>query len=276
MVNQKWCLAGLIFGVLALWHCGGNQGRAAAEKLVITGSSTVAPLIAEMGRRYEKEHPGVRIDVQTGGSSRGVRDAARGLADIGMVSRALKAEDGALMPFTIGHDGIGLIVHRSNQVPALSREQVIAIYKGEITHWGEVGGPDLPITVVSKADGRSTLELFLAHYGLKNSDIRAQIIIGDNEQGVKTVAGNPGALGYVSIGTAEYDIEQGVPLRLLPVNGVAATRANVANGTFPLSRPLNLVTNKAPEGLVKSFIEFAQSKDVFDIIEDLYFVPLSK
>ncbi|MGH7889036.1 MAG: substrate-binding domain-containing protein, partial [Thermodesulfobacteriota bacterium] len=58
-------------------------------KLVLTGSSTVAPLAAEIGKRFEAQHPDVRIDVQTGGSSRGVADARQELADIGMVSRAL-------------------------------------------------------------------------------------------------------------------------------------------------------------------------------------------
>jgi phosphate transport system substrate-binding protein len=59
-------------------------------KLVITGSTTVAPLAAEIGKRFESEHPAVRVDVQTGGSSRGIADARTGVADIGMASRSLK------------------------------------------------------------------------------------------------------------------------------------------------------------------------------------------
>ncbi|MDT0496642.1 hypothetical protein RM530_04605 [Algiphilus sp. W345] len=53
---------------------------AAADKLVLTGSSTVAPLAAELGKRFEQQQPGTRIDVQSGGSSRGVQDARSGLA----------------------------------------------------------------------------------------------------------------------------------------------------------------------------------------------------
>ena len=55
-------------------------------KLVLTGSSTVAPLAAEIAKRYETEHSGVRIDVQSGGSSRGIADARQGVANVGMVS----------------------------------------------------------------------------------------------------------------------------------------------------------------------------------------------
>lgn len=71
-------------------------------KLVLTGSSTVAPLISEIAKRYEAEHSGVRIDVQTGGSSRGVADARQGVADIGMVSRSLKDNEKEPIPLTWG------------------------------------------------------------------------------------------------------------------------------------------------------------------------------
>ena len=86
------------------------------------------------------------------------------------------------------------------------------------------------------------------------------MIIGDNQQGIKTVAGNKNAIGYVSIGTAERDISAGVPLKLLSVGGVEASTATVQDGTFPLSRPLNLVTTQTPSGLTEEFIEFAQSE----------------
>ena len=52
--------------------------------LQLSGSSTVGPLVAEIGKRYEQLHNHVRIDVQTGGSSRGIADAKNGLADIGI------------------------------------------------------------------------------------------------------------------------------------------------------------------------------------------------
>ena len=53
---------------------------AADTKLVLTGSSTIAPLALEIGRRFESLNPGVRIAVQSGGSSRGISDARSGLA----------------------------------------------------------------------------------------------------------------------------------------------------------------------------------------------------
>lgn len=249
--------------------------QATGDKLVLTGSSTVAPLAAEIGKAFEKAHPDARVDVQTGGSSRGIADARSGLADIGMASRALKPEENDLTPHTIALDGIGLIVHRDNPVKSLSHAQILGIYTGRITNWRTVGGKDARITVVNKAEGRSTLELFLHYFKLKNSDIKAHVVIGDNQQGIKTVAGNRNAIGYVSIGTAEFEAGAGVPIKLLPMDGVAASVENVRNGSFPLSRPLNLVTRGAPAGLARQFIDFAQSEAVHDIVRAQYFVPVA-
>ena len=248
-------------------------GAAAGERLVLTGSSTVAPLALEIGKRFEKNHPGIRVDIQTGGSSRGVLDARSGVADIGMASRDLKPSESDLSAHTIGLDGVAIIVHRDNPIGALTDRQIIAIYTGTIRNWREVGGEEAPVTVVNKAAGHSTLELFLHHFGLKNSAIKPDVIIGDNQQGIKTVAGNRNAIGYVSIGAAEFEVSQGTPIKLLPLAGVAASVANVRNGSFPLSRPLNLVTRGQPSALARQFIEFAQSDAIDDLVEAHYFVP---
>ncbi|TVP64500.1 MAG: phosphate ABC transporter substrate-binding protein [Nodularia sp. (in: Bacteria)] len=244
-------------------------------KLILTGSSTVAPLAAEMGKRFESKHPDVRVDVQTGGSSRGIADVRTGVADVGMVSRSLKAEED-LQSFAIARDGIGIILHKDNPVKSLSNQQVLAIYNGKIDNWQQINGNNTPITVVNKAEGRSTLELFLNYLQIQNSDIKASVVIGDNQQGIKTVAGNPNAISYVSIGTAEFSLNSGIPIKLLPLNEIAATTENVQNQTFPLSRPLNLVTKTQPEGLKQAFIEFAQSPQVHDIVQKQEFVPISK
>lgn len=249
---------------------------ASDDRFVLTGSSTVAPLVLEIAKRFEKINEGIRIDVQTGGSSRGINDVRMGLADIGMVSRALKASEQDLTSYTFAMDGIGIILHKSNPVGALSDQQIIAIYTGKIINWLEVGGLDLPISVVNKAEGRSTLELFLKHFSLKNSQIKAHVVIGDNQQGIKTVSGNPGAIGYVSIGTAEYEEERGTTIKRLPMAGQEATVASVRDSVFPLSRPLNLAIKGEPSRLAKRFIEFAQSVAVHDLIEAQFFVPLER
>ncbi|NJM56791.1 MAG: phosphate ABC transporter substrate-binding protein [Synechococcales cyanobacterium RU_4_20] len=250
-----------------------NATPAATKKLVLTGSSTIAPLASELAKRYESQHADVRIDVQSGGSSRGIVDARQGSADIGMVSRSLKPDEKDLQSFTIAQDGVAIILNKTNGIADLSNEQIVGIYTKKITNWKEVGGKDAPITVVNKAEGRSTLELFASYFKLETKEIKADSVIGENEQAIKLVAGNPDAIAYVSIGTAEYEANQSAAIKLLPMRGIEASTANILNGQFPLSRPLNLVTKTTPMGLSKEFIDFAQSKANDDIVKAQYFVP---
>ncbi len=245
------------------------------QKLVLTGSSTVAPLVAEIAKRFEALNPNIRIDVQTGGSSRGINDVRAGVSDIGMASRSLKHSESELFSFSIALDGICIILNKANPISTLEKQQIIDIYKGKIVNWRELGGQDASIVVVNKAEGRSTLELFLHYFVLQNTDVKPHVIIGDNQQGIKTLAGNPYAIGYVSVGAAEYEAGHQVSIKLLPLDGIMASVENVRNQTFPLSRPLNLITREQPMGIIKDFIAFARSEQVDDLVDAQYFVPVS-
>ena len=153
-----------LFSVSALSGAYGSTDHGTKElsgKLTITGSSTVAPLVSEIAKRFEAQHSDVRIDVQTGGSSRGVSDVREKIADIGMVSRELKESEKGIMAFPIALDGVSIIVHESNPVGELTNKEIVDIYTGKIKNWSEVGGNNTPITVISKAEGRGTLDLFV-------------------------------------------------------------------------------------------------------------------
>ncbi|MDJ0735789.1 MAG: phosphate ABC transporter substrate-binding protein [Nostocaceae cyanobacterium] len=244
-------------------------------KLLLTGSSTVAPLASAIAKRYQAENPGVQILVQTGGSLKGIADARQGRADIGMASRSLKDSEKDLFAFTLAQDGISIVVHQDNPVKNLTKQQVIDIYTHKINNWRQVGGENAPIIVLNKGESHSTLKLFANFFQMNPKDIHADITIGDNEEAIKNVTVNPNAIAYVSIGAAEHDIIHGTPLKLLPMEGVTATIANVKKGTFPLSRPLNLVTNAPPTSLKKDFIDFARSQHVQDLVREQSFVPVS-
>ncbi|GIW72049.1 MAG: phosphate ABC transporter substrate-binding protein [Planctomycetota bacterium] len=281
MGSRGWkagALLAVLAGAVALGAHGGRcRGAGAGARLVATGSSTLAPLMAEIGKRFEAHHPGVRVDVQAGGSSRGVQDVLAGMAGLGLVSRPLLgAEAAQLRAFALARDGIALIAHATNPLPGLSTPQVRAIFRGQLTRWEQLGGRPGPITVVSKAAGRGTLLVFLEHFGLQAAEIRAQALVGDNEHGVKTVAANPGAIGYVSIGTAAADVRRGVPIKLLALDGVVPSAEQIAAGRYPLVRPLLLVTRGEPGGLVRELLDFARAEGVDDLVRTQGFVPLER
>lgn len=276
----------LIAGLLILTGCefsteghagGTGEHNGSSGKLTITGSSTVAPLVAEIAKRFEDDNPSVRVDVQSGGSGKGIADARQRIVNIGMASRDLKSDETGLVAHRIAADGVGMIMNTANSLAELSDQQIVGIYTGKYKNWKQLGGPNLPIVVVHKAEGRATLEVFLKYFGISNPDVKADVIVGDNEHGVKTVASTKGAIGYVSIGTAEADIEAGQPIRLLPLHGVEASSENVANGSYPMSRYLNLVmSTQSGNNLEQEFIDYCQSEDVHDIVVTQYFVPIDE
>ena len=228
-----------------------------AGQLTLAGSSTVQPVAEVLGQEFERLHPEARINVQGGGSAVGITAPQSGLADIGMVSRALHADEAQkLGPTTFALDGIALIVHASNPLSGINRQQVIDIYTGTVTSWQALGWTDTRIVVVNKEERRATLELFEQYFGLKGKFVRDAIIVGPNGQAITTVAGIPQGIAYISIGSAEVAAAQGTPIKLLALDGVAATSANVKNGTYGLLRPLNFVTVGPPQGLAKAFLDF--------------------
>lgn len=255
--------------------CSPNSSRSGVIQL--SGSSTVGPLAEEIGKRYEKLNPDVRIEVQTGGSSRGIAEAKSGLADIGMSSRALKdSETAGRLAWPIAMDGVCFIVHADNPVGELSRSQLLSIIDGTVDNWKQFGGPDASIVFINRAAGRSELELVTKFFDIKASDLKADLVSGENQQGIKMVATNANSISYMSVGASEDAIEHDEAIKTLPLDGVSATVSNVESGTFPLSRPLIFVTGDEPSESLTDFIEFAQSEEVVDLLRDLSYVPISK
>lgn len=242
--------------------------------LVLTGSSTIAPLMGEIGARFEAANPAVRIDVQTGGSSRGIADTRQGTADLGMTSRALTPDETTFaVEHVLAYDGVAFVVHAENPVTALDDEQLRAIYTGQIDDWASVGGTGGPITVIHRAAGRSEVSLVTAYLGVDDAAVRADLISGENQHALKSVEGDPAAIVYVSLGAAARAVEDGAPIRLLPLRDVPANASSVAAGRYPLARPLLLLTSGPPEGAAAELLAYAQSPAVDDLIESLAYVP---
>lgn len=272
-------IEGLIFVLLmAVWVAGPaaettERNRAPSATLRITGSSTMAPMVMEIARRFQRLHPGTRIEVEAGGSGRGLADAQQGKADIGMVSRALTDKESGIYSFAMARDGICLIVHKTNPVGSLTRQQVADIYTGRVANWNKVGGHDAPIVVTTPREGYSSADLFTHFFDIRYADIKAQKVLGDNAERIVAVAAAPDAISYISVGEAERVAAAGSPIKSLPIDGVAATKRNIRSGDFPISRPLLLVTKQSPAGLARAFIDFALSSQVADIVEKYDFVP---
>ena len=106
-------------------------------KIVLAGSTSVAPVMQVMADSYKALYEGVEIEIQQTGSGAGITSTIEKACDIGMSSRALKAEELAqgLTETTIAMDGIAVIVNNNNAVEDLTSEQIRQIFTGEVTDW---------------------------------------------------------------------------------------------------------------------------------------------
>lgn len=121
------------------------------------------------------------------------------------------------------------------------------------------------ISVVAREDGSGTKSAFMEIIGLKGKADVSGVIIGANTAAVLgEVKGNPLAIGYDSLGYVTDDV------KTLKVDGIAATVENVKNGTYKISRPLNVVyqESKVASEVNTAFLTFLQSSDAQKIISD--------
>ena len=121
------------------------------------------------------------------------------------------------------------------------------------------------ISVVAREDGSGTKSAFMEIIGLKGKADVSGVIIGANTAAVLgEVKGNPLAIGYDSLGYVTDEV------KMLKVDGVAATVENVKNGTYKISRPLNVVyqESKVASEVNTAFLAFLQSSDAQKIISD--------
>lgn len=243
----------------------------------VTGSTTVLPIAQKAAEAYMDNNQQADIQVSGGGSSVGVQAVGEGTADIGMASRELKDSEKEKYPDLVQHvvarDGIAVFVNPSNTVETITPAQVKAIYRGNITNWNELGGPDLEIVVVGRDSASGTREFFQDAVMNKEDFVSTQLEKNSNGAVQQTIAQTPGAIGYVGLGY----VDDTVKALKIDVDGTAVepTVANVLNNAYPLSRSLNMFTKGEATGLAKDYIDFILSPEGQKIVEEEGFVPLA-
>ncbi|HPJ95609.1 MAG TPA: PstS family phosphate ABC transporter substrate-binding protein [Deltaproteobacteria bacterium] len=254
----------------------GGSADAAGNELTIKGSTTVLPVAQVMAEVFMDRNPDVDISVQGGGSGVGIASLLDGTTDIADSSRKIKdkeiakAEEKGMTPheIVIAMDGIAVIVHPSNILSYLSKEQIKAIYTGKVSNWAEIGGEDRKIVVVSRDTSSGTFEAF-ENLALDKEKVRPDALTtASNQAVVMTVASSPNAIGYAGLG---YLTDKVKPLR---VDEVECTRETILSGAYPLSRPLFMYTKGEPEGGTKLFIDFILSEEGQKLVDEEGFVGL--
>jgi len=227
------------------------------ESITVSGSSTVLPVVALAADKFTN-NSGIKVVINGGGSGVGINQLGEGKIDMGMSSRDITGDEVNSYPDvnfitnSIAKDAVIPVVSTQiyeEGVQALSLDQIGQIYKGEITNWNEIGGPDREILVVDKEASRGTRHVFMeAVFGNKNAKAPgADIVLGSNNEEQTAIAQSNAAIGMLSLAWLN-DKVRGLSIAIENDKTIKPVRENVVNGTFPVVRDLILVTNGEPAG----------------------------
>ena len=248
----------LLAGCAASGHTGGLSGVVNTD-----GSTSLANVMAALQEAFYELHPDITVNYSGTGAGAGVEAVLSGTCDIGLSSRALTPQEEAkgAVAHVVALDGIGVVVHPSNPVTGLTRDQLAQIFTGELVNWAQLGGEDRPIAVLGREAGSGTRGAFEELLGVTDR-CRYRNEYGSSGDVMANTASNPNAIGYASLATLNGSAA------VLTVDGVPCGEETLRDGTYPLQRPFLLVTREgtALSPQAEAFLTFALSPEAAEFL----------
>jgi len=290
-----------IFIAALLLFSGALQAKPAmlAGNLSSVGSDTLGNLMALWGESFNRQYPGVNVQVQAAGSSTAPTALAAGAAQLGAMSRPMQPSERQLFQQHYGYpplavpvalDALVVVVNQDNPLTQLDAQQLDAVFSvtrrcgaGRSSHtWGDLGLQQVswrerPLQRLGRNSASGTWGYF-KQQALCSGDFRRDV--GEypgSAAVVQAVANNLNAIGYASFG---FHIS-GVKMLALAKEGEAVTpdAATIRSGRYPYARPLYIYINKppgkAPEPLTAAFLRQVLSPEGQALVSQAGYLPLS-
>jgi phosphate transport system substrate-binding protein len=245
-----------------------NSGR-----IAIGGSTAIEPLVSASAQMYKNVCDGADIMVNKNvvASLDGLSEVAAGNVDIATSDLLSSRHD--LVDHPVAVVIYVLVLNRSVSVTNLTSVEIQGIYDGSITNWSQVGGPDLPISVVSRTSTSGTRKVFEDYIlgGPESLPLGSRHFEGGTTRVVaEKVANTSGAIGYVDLGTA---LRQNLPR--VRIDGVEASSAMVMGEQYPFWTVVYMYTRGIPSGLTKAFLDYITGDKVRATTEGLSYIPFN-
>lgn len=262
------------------------------------GSDTLANLMALWGQDFSRHYPNVNLQLQAAGSSTAPTALAAGAAQLGPMSRPMKAAEVSAFEHRYGYaplavpvavDALVVLVHQDNPLRGLNLQQLDQIFSatrrcGEntpINRWGELGLQGSWQQRALQRFGRNSASGTYGYFKLRalcGGDFMARVNeLPGSASVVQAVAGSLNGIGYASIGFRASGV------RLLPLaetgdSYIEPSETNVRNGNYPLARYLYIYINKAPnqplEPLTAAFLDRVLSAQGQALVNHDGYLPL--
>lgn len=245
-----------------------------ADKITIVGSSAMQLLAEQAGNDYRLSHPDSNIVVQGGGSGTGLSQVQAGAVEIGTSDVYAETQKGIraseLVDYPIAVVGIVPIANKDVGIKNLTLKQLKNIFTGKITNWRQVGGKNLPITVINRSKGSGTRATFEAIVLGNAKAVKAQ---EQDSNGTvrKIVNSTPGTISYIS-----FPYANDKNIQKLSLNGVTPTNSHVTTNAWPLWSYEHMYTKKKTNQKTKAFIKYMLSNKVQkDLIPNLGYISVN-
>ena len=141
----------------------------------------------------------------------------------------------------------------------------------------EAAGATGKITVVSREDGSGTRGAFIELFGVEQKNDAGEKVdyttvdaelTNNTSVMMTTVAGNPNAIGYISLGSLNDSV------KAVKIDGVEATVENVKSGDYQVCRPFNIVTKDDLSEVAQDFIDFILSVEGQEVVAENGYIAL--
>ncbi len=250
-----------------------GQFNCVSGSITVAGSTALQPLTTAVAQKYQGKCSGANITVQGGGSKVGLGEAESSAVQIGDSDVFAASTQSDLVDHQVA---VVVFVLATNPdvtgVTNLTSAQILSIYTGKTTNWNQVGGPNLPIVVVSRPTTSGTRATFKQYVlkGTAESPTQSKNLTADSTQLVlQTVEQTNGAIGYVTLGSAT---QEGSKVTMLSIDSNAPTPTNVESNTYIFWNIEHMYTKGAPSGLAQAFLNYMTSSDAQAAAAQLQFL----
>jgi phosphate transport system substrate-binding protein len=269
----------LALAALLVASCGGANPIARptddplAGSFVLKGGGGALDAVKALTSGFSATHPTVIWQgFDDVGSDAGVSLTVSGNVDLGYISRDLRtAEKGTVETIPVGASGTGVGVNTSNTVKALTKDQVGKIFTGQITDWKDVGGTPGKIRVLLREPESSTRSAFESYFFGSTKPVYSKdaIEVFQIDETLKALGSFKDSIGMMTMNAKAFSTAD---VRMLTIDNIAATRDTLANGTYPIRRPLYFVAHTDPAKVkptVKAFLDFVKGPEGQKILAGL-------
>jgi len=243
----------------------------AEEVLKIGGTGTALGSMQLLAKAFEKSHPGmkVRVILPSLGTSGGIKAISKDIIGIALSTRLVKDDEQnlGLSSMEYAKTPFILATPKAVNISSLSSDEIVKIYRGETVAWPN--GERIRL-ILRPATDTDTLLIKKISPEMSNAVDRAlsrqgMLIAITDQDCADMIEKTPGGFSFSTLTQVLSEKRQ---LKIISFNGVTPSIKTLADGSYPLSKSLIMVTKKEPSSLVRKFIDFVRSKEGVEILEE--------